>query len=128
MSFIDFLRPPGASRKNDLQSLLEERRVVVSPLIRLELLQGVRSSDRKQLSTLLDALPSLQVQPELFETAEILLPTTRKQGLLTGLIDYLLVIQALLADVSLYTFRQNSQASSPRLGSTSLFLTTKAIK
>jgi predicted nucleic acid-binding protein len=120
--FVDFLRPIDNPDTKQIKSrklfieILEEEKIVLSSFVRLELLQGVRTNERRALAELLDVLPAIPVKPDLFNLAENLLPTVRSQGLTVGLVDYLLLIQALAAELKFYTLDRPLKSLADKLG------------
>ncbi len=100
--FIDYFRATTA-KSEPLTSLLEESRVILSPFVRMELQMGVRARERKQLGSLLEALPLAQFDMNHFRVAESLMPLVRSSGLSVGLVDYLIAMQALDLQVPLFT-------------------------
>ncbi|MCC6220048.1 MAG: PIN domain-containing protein [Deltaproteobacteria bacterium] len=100
--FVDFLREISPLN-GALRTLVREDRVILSPLVRLELLQGVREIERAKLASFLDGFIRLEGDEQLFKVAEELLPLARRGGLSFGLIDYLIVLQSLAANILLYT-------------------------
>jgi predicted nucleic acid-binding protein len=101
--FIDFFRDRESPHAHTLMKLMEAQRVALSPFVKLELLQGVRKSERKKLSDLLQALEQAPVTDDLFKTAEVLLPASQGQGLTIGLVDFLIAIQSLALELPLFT-------------------------
>ncbi len=112
--FVDFLRgtPPLDSV---LDSLIREGRVVLSTLVRLELLQGVKKSESASLSSLLDGFMVSEFDQRLLSSAETLLPLARSGGLSFGLVDYLIVLQALGHNLVLLTSDKTMKKLARRL-------------
>jgi predicted nucleic acid-binding protein len=100
--FIDFFR--GRSQRDDrLVSLLRGRRVTLSPLVKLELLVGVRKDERRMLEDTLSPLPLIEHTHALMELAIELVPIVRRTGLCPGIPDYLIAIEALSCNLVLYS-------------------------
>lgn len=100
--FIDYLRT-SQPKDTGLVKVLAKQRAVLSPYVRLELLMGVRAIERQQLGSLLEALPLAKFEMSHFQAAEGLLGLVRKSGINFGLIDYLIVLQALALQIPLFT-------------------------
>ena len=100
--FIDFFREVSAKNKFMREGLIEGV-IVLSPFVRLELLFGVRKSERKSLRDLLDGLHCPIPTSDFYSTAEELLPLPKQRGINPGLIDYLIVVQALISGYALFT-------------------------
>lgn len=99
-TFVDFLR---GSDVGALERLLVESRVVLSDLVRLELLMGLRQSEQKMLADLLSALPLISVTPQITASAGTLLPSIKRTGLNVGIVDYLIVVQAMSQNLSIFS-------------------------
>lgn len=100
--FVDFLRETQ-SVNSKLKLLIEEDRVVLSKFVKLELLRGVRKTERKNLSQLFDSLNVLKFDPKVLELAESMLLVTSSTGLNCGLIDLFIVIEALSGNFKLHS-------------------------
>lgn len=91
---IDFLKSKS-NKNSSIRKILEDDKGVLSPLVKLELLMGVKKEERKDLEYILEGLRPANISLELFKVAEKLIPLVRKEGIQPGLIDYLIVLQAL---------------------------------
>ncbi len=100
--FIDFFRSSGSSNEV-FKSLVSEDRVIVSSFVKLELLKGVRVDMLKRLHSLLDGFLFIPNESSLYDLAYEKIITARKGGLDFGLVDYLIVLQALKYNLILYT-------------------------
>lgn len=89
--FVDFLRGKPVPR---FEALLRENSVLLSPYVRLELLQGVRRNEAKALGRLLTGIPQVPHHPEIFEVAEAMGQKVKGTGLNVGLVDLLIAAQA----------------------------------
>ena len=115
--FIDFLRRKTGTTSR-LSTLLTDRRVLLSPYVRLELLMGVKKSERKELSSLLSALPSAEPGPTFFADAGTLLGLVKDKGINCGLVDYLIALQSLELEVPLFTIDKMLSRTVLALGGT----------
>ena len=95
--FIDFLRGRPAAR---FEAAVRDNAVLLSPLVRLELLQGVRRDELRVLTDVLGGLPQVPHQPELFATGEMMVRRVKGSGLNVGVVDLLLAAQARLLRAS----------------------------
>lgn len=100
--FVDFLRERRPNNQV-FRELLAANLVLLSPFVKLELLAGAKKAERKNLSDLLGSLSIVEVSMKLFEAAETLMPYQRGQGFNVGLIDYLIILQALSVSAPLLT-------------------------
>jgi predicted nucleic acid-binding protein len=98
--FIDFLRGAPTPR---LEELLRENSALLSPLVRLELIRGMRLDEGRFIGDLLKGSPQVPHLPGLFTTAEALLEKLKRRGLTVGLIDLLLAAQARLLRCDIYS-------------------------
>jgi len=89
--FIDFFRgrPSGA-----FERLLRANALLLSPYVRLELLQGLRRDEAARVGELLRGIPQVPHDPALFAAAEELIESVRGTGLNVGLVDLLIAAQA----------------------------------
>ena len=86
-SFIAFLR---GEDKETLPALLLSRHVILSAVVKLELLAGVRRSEVTLLEDLLGGLPQLPELPPV-EHCKKLLKIARGRGLFGGLTDIMIL-------------------------------------
>jgi predicted nucleic acid-binding protein len=110
--FIAFLRD-GSSK---LADLLDQSRVLLSSFVQLELLMGVRASERAELADLLNSIPSTRIESDLFQLARSLLRTVRQRGVNSGLVDYLIVLEALQSNAQLYSFDKTMNKTASLVG------------
>lgn len=78
--------------KSYIEKLIEEDRVVINSIIKLELLAGTRT--KKEFSRLklrLDALPEIEINQAVWETAQIMAFDLRRKGVEIPLIDILIL-------------------------------------
>lgn len=115
--FIEFFRHQGSGNL-PLRQLILDGRVLLSVFVRLELLRGVRLVEQKQLLSALAGLNILSLSGQLYQLAETLIPIGRARGLNVGLVDYLIAVQALEADVPLYTLDKPLSQLARALGAT----------
>lgn len=92
--FVDFLRSSGSHNKT-FKKLIEEERVVISPYVKIELLNGVKIDQFKKLNLLLNGFIPTPSNLDIIQLAEKYLIKARKGGLSFGIIDYFIVLQAL---------------------------------
>ncbi len=98
--FIDFFRGRPVPR---FEELLLANAIRLSRFVRLELLQGVRKAERRQLDFVLGGIPTLEMQPGLFKVAESMLGQLRGSGLTIGTIDLLIGAEARTSGCVLYS-------------------------
>lgn len=91
--FVDFLRGKPQPR---FEGLLRENSVLLSPYVRLELLQGVRRTEARLLARLLGGIPQVPHREEVFGVAESMTQRLKGSGLNVGLVDLLIAAQAKL--------------------------------
>ena len=91
--FVDFLRGAPAPR---FEALLRENSVLLSPYVRLELLQGVRRDEARLLGRLLGGIPQVPHRDGVFAVAEAMTHRLKGTGLNVGLVDLLIAAQARL--------------------------------
>jgi predicted nucleic acid-binding protein len=92
--FIDFFRGKRVPR---FETLLRTNSALLSPYVRLELLQGVRRDELRRLAYLLTGIPGVPHRPELFDEAELVARQLKGTGLNAGTVDLLIAAQARLA-------------------------------
>ena len=91
--FVDFLRGEPVPR---FEALLRGNSVLLSPYVRLELLQGVRREEAHMLGRLLSGIPQVPHREGLFAVAESMTLRLKGSGLNVGLVDLLIAAQAKL--------------------------------
>jgi predicted nucleic acid-binding protein len=88
--------------KSYVERMIDDDRIVIVPIIKLELLSGTRT--KKEFSRLklrLDALPEVAFTERLWDTAQELAFRLRRKGLAIPLIDILIIAGAISADAVL---------------------------
>lgn len=100
--FVDFLRSTGSHNKT-FKNLIEEERVVISPYVKLELLNGAKIDQFKKLNLLLNGFIPTPGNLDIIQLAEKYIIKARKGGLNFGLIDYFIVLQALELKLSIFS-------------------------
>lgn len=117
--FIDFFR---SVQVHELESLILSQRVILSSLVRLELLQGVRKNEMSRLAYFLEGLSLATPTLTTFNYAENLLTQVKSKGLTLGIVDLLLAAQAVELNCPLYSedkvFIQITRNTSLRLYTT----------
>jgi predicted nucleic acid-binding protein len=100
--FIDFFR--NRSANNDLlKQLISEDQVILSAFVKIELILGVRHTERSKLNRILDGFRIIIPTENFYERVFQSLPNIRQSGINFGLGDLLIVIQAKEAGVGLFT-------------------------
>jgi predicted nucleic acid-binding protein len=89
--FVDFFRGKSDPR---FVTLLRSNSALLSPYVRLELLQGVRRAEARMLADLLGGIPQVPHRAELFTVAEKLVARLKGSGVNAGLVDLLIAAQA----------------------------------
>ena len=88
--------------KSYVEKLIEEDKVVINPIIKLELLAGTRT--KKEFSRLklrLDALPEITINQDIWEEAQRMAFDLRRRGLGIPLIDIMILTCAKSSDSTL---------------------------
>ena len=78
--------------KSYIEKLMDEDKVVINSIIKLELLAGTRT--KKEFSRLklrLDALPEIEINQAVWEAAQIMAFDLRKKGVRIPLIDIIIL-------------------------------------
>lgn len=81
--------------KSYIEKLIDEDRVVINSIIKLELLAGTRT--KKEFSRLklrLDALPEIEINQVVWEAAQIMAFNLRRKGVGIPLIDIIILSSA----------------------------------
>ena len=97
--FVDYLR---GSSDDTLSVLILNNQVLLSPVVRLELLSGVRKAEVPQLEKLLNVLVPIE-SFAIPKICEKLLFKAKGSGLLGGLPDLLILAEALAAKATLFS-------------------------
>ncbi len=101
--FIDFLRGKPLP---EFEKLVKEGLVLLSPIVRLELLQGARSQETQKLIRTLAGFPEAALNEETLQIATDLLTPLKPKGLTVGIPDLIIAAQAIQSKCRLYTFDQ----------------------
>ncbi|MDO8494496.1 MAG: PIN domain-containing protein [Deltaproteobacteria bacterium] len=99
--FVDFFR--GRSLPA-FQDLLLNDSIILSSFVKLEILQGVRKEETKQVGNLLGGIKTVPFRQELFTIGERLLFKIKGKGLTVGLVDLFIAAEALILDYPVYSF------------------------
>ena len=110
--FIQYLR---GDADDALAVLTLKNRVLLSPVVRLELLAGVRKSELKTINRLCNALRPIQSFAEPTE-CEKLLNRARGTGLLGGIPDLLIIADALRHRALLFSYDLKMKQLGSKLG------------
>lgn len=110
--FIDYLR---GSADDTLSVLTLKNSVLLSPIVRLELLAGARKKEVKMLEKLCNALRPVHdfASPS---DCEKLLNRARGSGLLGGIPDLLIIADAIRYQAYLFSYDDKMNALAKRLG------------
>lgn len=85
-----------------VERLIDKDRVLINPVIKLELLAGTRTrGEFSRLKMRLDALPEIAMNEEVWETAQNMAFLLRKKGLAIPLVDTIIMASAKSASASL---------------------------
>lgn len=110
--FIEYLR---GSSDDALAVLILKNRVLLSPVVRLELLAGVKKSELKTIERLCNALRRIETFASLPE-CERLLNRARGSGLFGGIPDLLVIADALRHRALLFSNDQKMKKLGGKLG------------
>ncbi|OGQ34382.1 MAG: hypothetical protein A3F16_04565 [Deltaproteobacteria bacterium RIFCSPHIGHO2_12_FULL_43_9] len=99
--FISFFR--GKSEP-EFEKLLLENKIVLSPYVRLELLQGIRKNELSKLEYVLEGIELIPSGEETFEECEVLLREISGKGYVFGLVDLLLAADSRIYDIPIYSY------------------------
>lgn len=110
--FIEYLR---GDADDTLTVLTLKNRVLLSPVVRLELLAGVRKRELKSMLTLCNALRPIHefASPD---ECERLLSRARGSGLFGGIPDLLIIADAIRYRAHLFSYDDKMKALAKRLG------------
>ncbi len=98
--FIDYL---NGDSDDTLAVLTLKNRVLLSPVVRLELIAGVRKTERKIVEQLCNALRPISSFPPPSE-CEALLNRARGSGLFGGIPDLLIIADVIRHDAFLFSY------------------------
>jgi len=110
--FIEYLRG-GAD--DTLAILILKNRVLLSPIVRLELLAGVRKSEFNTINRLCGALRPIDTFAPPAD-CERLLNRARGTGLLGGITDLLIIADAMRHSAPLFSYDQKMTRLAQKLG------------
>ncbi len=89
--------------KSLLEKFLDEDRLVIAPVIKVELLAGTRSEgDYLRLKSRLDAIPEIPIVKKTWEEIQELAYRLRRNGLEIPLVDTIILACAQIAGARLY--------------------------
>lgn len=110
--FIEYLR---GSADDVLAVLTLNNQVLLSPIVRLELLAGVRTTERKAIEKLCNALRPIEsfASPR---DCEKLLNRARGSGLLGGIPDLLILADVLRHEAVLFSYDEKMAKLAAKLG------------
>ena len=110
--FIEYLR---GDADDTLSVLTLKNRVLLSPVVRLELLAGVRKMELKSVTKLCDALRPIEnfASPE---KCEKLLGRARGSGLFGGIPDLLIIADAIRHKAHLFSYDEKMKLLGKKLG------------
>ncbi|MEZ4753750.1 MAG: PIN domain-containing protein [Bdellovibrionota bacterium] len=114
--FIDYLR---GDTDNSLAVLILQNQVLLSPIVRLELLSGVSKKDLPALEKLCGALQQLEAFASPNE-CEKLLKLAKGTGLFGGIPDLLIIADAIKYKLVLFTYDKKMEKLAKRLGAKTL--------
>ncbi len=91
--------------KKDLvfRELLTHGQILLSPFVRLELLQGVRKNEFETLHRVLGGLTTVSITESVFGESERLLVAMKSSGLTLGVVDLLLAAHANMLKCPIYS-------------------------
>jgi predicted nucleic acid-binding protein len=98
--FISFFKgksPPG------FEDLPMKNQIVLSPIVELELTQGVRKNEVQRLRRVLSGLIKIPFDPEIFPLANAILESVKNSGLTLGIPDLLLAAEANVNLLQIYS-------------------------
>lgn len=110
--FIRYLR---GDSDDSLAVLTLKNQVLLSPVVRLELLAGVRKKEFKTIDRLCNALRPIETFASPSE-CEKLLAKARGSGLLGGIPDLLIIADAIRHNSLLFTYDQKMKQLGEKLG------------
>ncbi|MGQ0508561.1 MAG: PIN domain-containing protein, partial [Myxococcaceae bacterium] len=99
--FVEFLRGRAVPR---FEASIRSNSALLSPYVRLELLQGVQKKELVLRARLLSGIPQTPSSPEVFRVAEEMLGKLKGRGLTVGIVDLLLAAEARLLRCRLLSF------------------------
>lgn len=110
--FIKYLR---GNADDTLTVLTLKNRVLLSPVVRLELLAGVRKSELKTVTRLCNALRPIEEFASLQE-CEKLLGRARGSGLFGGIPDLLIIADTIRHRAYLFSYDEKMKSLGKKLG------------
>jgi predicted nucleic acid-binding protein len=110
--FVDYLR---GDADDALAVLILKNRVLLSPVVRLELVAGVKKSALKTIERLCNALRVIENFPPPAE-CEQLLSRARGTGLFGGIPDLIIIADTLRHRASLFSYDEKMRRLGKKLG------------
>lgn len=110
--FVKYLR---GHADDTLSVLTLKNKVLLSPVVRLELLAGVRKKELKSVTKLCDALRPIEEFASLGE-CEKLLGKARGSGLFGGIPDLLIIADAIRLKAHLFSYDEKMNSLGKKLG------------
>ncbi len=98
--FIDFLR---GKKLLAFEGLVSKGEVLLSPIVRLELMQGAKISETQKLMRTLSGFPEAILDQKTLQIASELLMPLKGKGLTVGIPDLLIAAQSIQYQCKLYT-------------------------
>lgn len=99
--FISFFRGKAV---RDFDNLILGNNIVLSPFVRLELLQGIRKTELSSLEYVLESLETIPFSDDTYTETEILLNEIKGRGYQLGLIDLFIAAESRLYNIPVYSF------------------------
>lgn len=81
-------------KEETFKELLLNDQIYLSSFVRLELLQGVKQSEYKQLNRVLSGLHEIPFSKTIMEEAEKILNKVKSKGLVVGIVDLLIAAES----------------------------------
>jgi len=101
--WINYFRPGKSLVAAEVNTLLNEDRVVLCGMVELEILQGLRGKEQNIVKDLFKVLHYIETTREDFISAGTILNQLRQKGITIPASDCLIATQCMKADYSLYT-------------------------
>ncbi len=99
--FVSFFR---GSNIPEFENLLLNNRILLSPYVRLELLQGVRKPEISKLNYVLGGIEPIPHELEALNKAEDILLQIKPAGITIGIVDLIIAAEACLLGVVIFSF------------------------
>jgi len=102
--WVDFFKDSNAAVSDRLETLISEDRVLMSDVVRAELLVGARDKkELEELNSVLDGLKVAEIDSQTFIKAGELGFLMRREGFTLPLTDLLITAQALHQETQIWT-------------------------